>query len=193
MINPVIKPIPLDEIQHFIRSYRALEQMPLEDGFAHLRAISPPILGDDEKEAKQLRQHFRNQWYDKNRHFGLFYLNLSHYRQIFLLHHWGIFDWQDSEYVGTALRNSYFRVMARPPGKAIQLHQLLKFFENHGINEQLTDRITLSELPAEDKRYGNATNWGDYILSLSDPELLLRGLITYEPEAGYDVELPPPQ
>jgi hypothetical protein len=187
----MIQPIPLDEIQHFIRSYRALEQMPLEDGFAHLRAISPPILGDDQQEEKQLRQHFRNQWYDKERHFGLFYLNLSHDRQIYLLHHWNILDWQDGEYLGTALHNPYFRVMARPPGKALQLHQLLKFFENHGINKQLTGGITLTELPPENKRYGNSANWGDYILSLSNPEGLLRELVAYEPEAGYALELPP--
>jgi hypothetical protein len=158
-MKPVLKPIPLDDILHFIQAYRALEQMPLEDGFAHLRAITPVIPGDDEKELKELRQHFRNQWYDKNRHFGLFYLNLSHYRQIYLLHLWQIRDWQDEEYIGTAQRSPFFRIAGRPPAKAYQLHQLLKFFENHGINAQLTPEINLPEPPDEDRRFGNSANW----------------------------------
>ncbi|WP_236648919.1 hypothetical protein [Spirosoma sp. 209] len=83
--------------------------------------------------------------------------------------------------------------MGRPPAKALQLHQLLKFFENHGINPQLTRQIALTELPDSDKRFGNSANWGDYILSLSDPEPLLRQLIVYEDEAGYDLEITPPQ
>ncbi|RIV17461.1 hypothetical protein DYU11_31915 [Fibrisoma montanum] len=190
MIKQPIKPIPVDEILHFIRAYRTLEQMPLEDGFAHLRAISPVVLGEDENAMKDLRQHFRNQWYSKERHFGLFYLNLPHYRQINLLHFWGIRDWQDEEYVGTALRNPVFRLAGRPPAKALQLHQLLKFFENYGINAQPSNHIKLDELPAEDKRFGNSANWGDYILSLIDPELLLRQLIKHEDEAGYDFGIP---
>lgn len=180
--------IPLEDILHFIHSYRQLEQLPLQDGFAQLRAISPNGLGEDAIELAELRQHFRNQWYDKQSHFGLFFLNLSHYRQVYLLNHWGIQDWQDSEYIGTALRNPFFRIAGRPPAKALQLHQLLKFFENHGICQQLTSTITLTELPAADKRFGNSANWGDYILSLSDPEPLIRQLIAYEPLAGYDFD-----
>ena len=187
-MNQPLQPIPFSEILHFIRSYRALEQMPLEDGFAQLRAISPIIPGDDAAELKELRQHFRNQWYSKDRHFGQFYLNLSHYRQIYLLHRWGIRDWQDEEYLGTALRNPFFRIAGRPPAKALQLHQLLKFFENYGINPQLTADITLTELPEEDKCFGNSANWGDYILSLTNPEQLLRQLIDHEKEAGYDFD-----
>lgn len=68
-----LKPIPAEEILHFIRAYRTLERMPLEDGFAHLRAVSPVLPGEDEAEVKELRQHFRNQWYTKKRHFGLFF------------------------------------------------------------------------------------------------------------------------
>lgn len=119
-MNHPQQPIPLQDVLQFIRSYRTLEQMPLEDGFAHLRAISPIILGDDELELNQLRQHFRNQWYDKNRQFGQFYLNLSHYRQLYLLHLWTVHDWQDEEYLGTALRNPFFRIAGRPPAKALQ-------------------------------------------------------------------------
>lgn len=184
-MNKSLPPIPLEDILQFIRLYRTLEQMPLEDGFAHLSAISPVVLGEHEIPVKELRQHFRNQWYDKHRHFGLFFLNLPHYRQIYLLHLWDIRDWQDEEYIGTALRNPAFRILGQPPAKALQLHQLLKFFENNGINTQLTPQITLNELPESDKCFGNSANWGDYILSLSDPEPLLRQLIAYEPEAGY--------
>ncbi|WP_019990959.1 hypothetical protein [Rudanella lutea] len=190
MYKSPVKPIPLDDIFQFIQCYRALEQMPLEDGFAHLRAISPVVLGEDEQAMKDLCQHFRNHWYSKQRHFGSFYLNLPHYRQINLLHFWDIRDWQDEEYVGTALRNLVFRLTGRPPAKALQLHQLLKFFENYGINEQLTEQIRLTELPDEDKRFGNSANWGDYILSLTNPEPLLRQLIEHEDEAGYDFGIP---
>ena len=187
-MTPSLKPIPLEDIIRFIQLYRRLEQMPLEDGFAHLRAISPVLPGDDDTDLKELRQHFRNQWYSKERHFGLFFLNLSHYRQIYLLQLWNIRDWQDEEYLGTAQVNTFFRVAGRPPDKALQLHQLLKFFENHGISQQLTSHITLNDLPEPEKRYGDSANWGDYILSLTDPEPLLRQLIAYEREAGYDFD-----
>ena len=187
------KPISPEEVTHFIKAYRALEQMPMEDGFAHLRAITPLLPGEDEQEVKAMRQHFRNAWYDKNRAFGQFYLNLSHFRQVYLLQHWDIGDWQDGEYIGTCLRNPYYRIMGRPPAKALQLHQLLKFFENHGIDPQPAPSITLTQLPSPDQRFGNATNWGDYLLTLSNPEPLLRQLIAYEQEAGYDVEIPPAQ
>ena len=191
-MKPVYKPIPLDEVLHFIRSYRALEQMPLEDGFAHLRAITPRFPSEDEGEVRAMRQHFRNAWYDKNRAFGQFYLNLSHFRQVYLLQHWDIGDWQDGEYIGTCLRNPYYRIMGRPPAKALQLHQMLKFFENYGINPQPAPSITLPQLPLSEKRFGNAANWGDYVLSLPYPEPLIRQLVTFEPEAGYDAEIPPP-
>lgn len=192
-MKPAYTPIPLDEVLHFIRSYRALEQMPLEDGFVHLRTITPRFPGDDEDEIKAMRQHFRNGWYDKNRAFGQFYLNLSHVRQVHLLQHWSISDWQDTEYIGTCLRNPYYRIMARPPAKALQLHQLVKFFENHGISPHAASSIKLTQLPPPDKRFGHAANWGDYVLSLPDPEPLIRQLIPFEPEAGYDQEIPPPR
>ncbi|WP_225309723.1 hypothetical protein [Larkinella humicola] len=183
-----ITPIPVEDIILFIESYRNLEKMPLEDGFAHLRAITPSILGENEEDLKELRQHFRNHWYSKNRAFGQFYLNLSHYRQVYLLNHWNIFDWQDEEYTGTCLRNPFVRVAGRPPAKAFQLHQLVKFFENHGISQDLLDQFSLPPIDDFDKRFGNATNWGDYVLTLTDPEPLLRYLIEYEREAGYDFD-----
>lgn len=187
-IKKSIPAIPLDDIVQFIRSYRVLEQMPLEDGFAHLRAITPVILGEDEAELKELRQHFRDQWYSKERRFGRFFLNLSHYRQVYLLHLWGIQDWQDEEYIGTALQNPFFRVAGRPPAKALQLHQLVKYFENHGITYWPGSSTLLDDLPEDNKRFGNSANWGDYILSLTNPEPLLRQLIAFEPEAGYDFD-----
>ena len=140
-----------------------------------------------------MRQHFRNAWYDKNRAFGQFYLNLSHFRQVYLLQHWDISDWQDGEYIGTCLRNPYYRIMGRPPAKALQLHQLLKFFENYGINPQPAPSISLTQLPPPEKQFGNAANWGDYVLSLPNLESLIRQLITFEPEAGYDADIPPSQ
>ncbi|CCH57561.1 hypothetical protein BN8_p06747 (plasmid) [Fibrisoma limi BUZ 3] len=183
-----IKPIPLDQILHFIYSYRQLEKLPLEDGFAELRAITPKVLGDNERELKELRQHFRNQWYDKERSFGQFYLNLAHYRQVYLLNFWGIQDWQDEEYLGTCLRNPFVRIAGRPPAKAFQLHQLVKYMENHGISSPLTDGVMLTNLPEMEKRFGNSANWGDYVLSIPDPEPILRYMIGYEPEAGYDFD-----
>ena len=83
----------------------------------------------------------------------------QHIRQIYLLQHWDIGDWQDGEYIGTCLRNPYYRIMGRPPAKALQLHQLLKFFENYGINPQPAPSIALPQLPPPEKRFGNAANW----------------------------------
>ena len=164
-----------ETVIHFIQCYRRLEQLPLEDGFAELRCLteSGKDVGD-----LSLQQHFRNHWFSKDRAFGQFYLNLPHYRQIYLLHHWGIEGAEDTMYLFDSIRNPAFALMEKPPVIVWQLHELVKFFENHGINEQLTPNIRLAVLPDEmDKRFGNTANWGDYILSLPDPAPVLNCLM----------------
>lgn len=165
-----------ETVIHFIQCYRRLEQMPLEDGFAELRCLTE---SDNETRSDLLlQQHFRNQWFSKERAFGRFYLNLPHYRQIYLLHHWGIQGAEDSIYLFDSVRNPAFALMEKPPAVVWQLQELVKFFENHGINEQLTPSIRLAILPHDvNKRFGNAANWGDYILSLPDPKSVLSPLL----------------
>ena len=165
----------VDQILHFIRSYRRLEQMHLEDGFAELACVAK---SDQAGEEKRLRQHFRNHWYSKERGFGRFYLNLPHYRQLYLLHQWDLVHYEDATYLWECERDGRFALMAEVPPLAKQFHQLILFFENHGINKQVTATIVLDSLPIEsDLQFGNSANWGDYILLLDHPEGLLKQII----------------
>ncbi|WP_229374388.1 hypothetical protein [Fibrella rubiginis] len=54
---------PAETVLHFIRCYRRLEQLPLEDGFAELACISTD---PDEASQQQLKKHFRAHWYSKD-------------------------------------------------------------------------------------------------------------------------------
>lgn len=174
---PTLTPLfmSIDPVIHFIHSYRRLEQMPLEDGFAELACVAKSDLIEEEK---RLRKHFRAHWYSKNRSFGQFYLNLPQYRQIHLLHQWDLTHYEDATYLWECERDSRFALMAQAPPLARQLHGLVLFFENHSINRQVAGRIELATLPVDpDRRFGNSTNWGDYILSLAEPGDLLRQLI----------------
>lgn len=164
-----------DTALHFIRCYRRLEQMPLEDGFAELRCVAT---SDDKKEEQRLRNHFRAHWYSKERAFGRFYLNLPHYRQIYLLHQWDIKNYEDAMYLLECSRDSRFALMGPPPATTRQLHELVKFFENHSIGHEPSSDVFLSDLPDDsDKRFGNSANWGDYVLSLPDPQAVLLQLL----------------
>ena len=174
-MNPFFDELNIDHILHFIRSYRRLEQMPLEDGFAELACVAK---SNQPAEEKRLRQHFRNHWYSKERAFGRFYLNLPHYRQLYLLHQWDLIHYEDATYLWECERDGRFALMAQAPPLARQLHALVLFFENHGINRQLTPSIELENVPTEfDRRFGNSANWGEYILSIDQPDGLLRELL----------------
>ncbi|SFE88403.1 hypothetical protein [Spirosoma endophyticum] len=173
----MIDDINLEAVLHFIRNYRRLEQMPLEDGFAELACVAK---SDQAGEEKRLRQHFRDHWYSKEKAFGRFYLNLPHYRQIYLLHQWDLLHYEDKAYLWECERDGRFALMAQAPVLAGQLHRLILFFENHGINRQVAAGVELESLPTEfDRRFGNSANWGDYILSLAEPKDLLKQLIDH--------------
>ena len=167
--------IATDTVLHFIRSYRRLEQAHLEDGFAELACVSAD---PNEEEQKRLRKHFRDHWYSKERAFGRFYLNLPHYRQIYLLHQWNIRDYEDDTYLWECRRDGRFALISSPPTTARQLHRLVLYFENHGINLQPSPDVTLPVVPdVFEKRFGNSSNWGDYILALPEPEPVLTQLL----------------
>ena len=159
-----------DTALHFIRCYRRLEQMPLEDGFAELRCVAT---SDDKTEEQRLRKHFRAHWYSKERAFGRFYLNLPHYRQIYLLNQWDIKDYENATYLWECSRDSRFALMGPPPATARQLHELVKFFENHSIGHEPSLGVVLSDLPEDsDKRFGNSANWGITYYPCPIPRLL---------------------
>ncbi len=65
------------------------------------------------------------------------------------------------------------------PQLVSRYHELLKFFYNHGINEEPAPGINLTNIPSPEKQYGNSANWGDYILSLSQDkqEIVLSAII----------------
>ncbi|MEZ0612332.1 hypothetical protein ACAW74_27735 [Fibrella sp. WM1] len=160
--------IPTETVLHFIRCYRRLEQLPLEDGFAELACVSTD---PDEASEQQLRKHFRAHWYSKERAFGRFYLNLPHYRQLYLLHHWEIVHYEDATYLWECQRDSRYALVGPPPLLVRQIHELALYFENHGISLQPSLDVTLPSLPQNFAlRFGNTANWGDYLLALPEPE-----------------------
>jgi len=160
--------IPTETVLHFIHCYRRLEQLPLEDGFAELACLSTDQNGERQNE---LRKHFRAHWYSKERAFGRFYLNLPHYRQTYLLHQWDIIDYEDGTYLWECQRDGQFALMGPPPLTTRRLHELVLYFENHGISLRPTPDVVLPSVPdVFAQRFGNAANWGDYILSLPESE-----------------------
>lgn len=125
-MNDFFDEVNVDLVLQFIRCYRSLEQLPLEDGFAELACVAK---SDQTQEEKRLRKHFREHWYSKERAFGRFYLNLPHYRQIYLLHQWGLLHYEDHTYLWECERDGRFALMAPAPLLTRQLHQLVLFLK----------------------------------------------------------------
>lgn len=155
----------------FIRKYRYLETAVLEEGY---RTIA--LIADNEA----LRQHLCNHWRSKEKQFGDFFLNLSHRSQIKLLRQWGLHDPDDAAYMKLDPKDYLF---AAAPNTVTQLHKLLVFFLNHGVETCEAYRnypeVRLTVPAPEGKRFGNSANWGDYILSLEDPAEVLTQIFHY--------------
>jgi hypothetical protein len=142
----------------FIKSYRNMERGTL----AHAKDIIYQ-LPDDES-----HDHLFRAWKGKEKNFGDWFLNLSHSTQCYLIRLFGqgINDTSIDEYIKLKNDDPISALWMDAPPLVFRYHELVKFFYNHGINEEPAQGITLTDLPIPEKQYGNSTNWADYILSL---------------------------
>lgn len=144
----------------FIKQYRAMEVSSLPAIKKMIRSIVEP---------SQFNHLFESLAGRKN-DFGSFFLNLSYKTQANFLISFKIDVPGYHEFVSELNSSPAAYAYATPPMLVSQLHELLKFFNNNGIHENAVPGIKLYHLPAD--CYGNSTNWGKYILSLSMPDQL---------------------
>jgi hypothetical protein len=180
-MNITIK-ISVATVLHFIQKYRSLEKASLQEGYVLIRKL--------ELHHSQI-QHLCDQWRWKKKNFGEFFLNLSYRTQIGILHLWNIIDTADQEYLLVdEIKDPAVYLFGDPPATVKALHELMIFFNNHGIesfeertsldrnnNDVTVPGLTLNVLPHPKKRYGNSSNWGDYIEALEDPDFVLRQIL----------------
>lgn len=145
----------------FINAYREVEK--------GAPKLAEDIINYLEKH-KSTAQHLCSSWRGRKQDWGSFYLNLSHDFQYKILKFWGMGDPAGDEYALQVSENPVKMLFADVPDSIMWPHELLKFFNNHGIDESPETGITLTSLPPDDRRYGNSANWGDYILSLPGAE-----------------------
>ena len=156
-----------DKLIRFLQLYRQFERLQLEEGYKVIKEIYKGKLGN----------HLCDHWTGKNRDFGSFYLNLSYVNQIRLLHYWGIEHEADQYFLTEHERLESSELPAdqlavyelQPPLFVKTVFTILLFFCNHGMAEQIY-AISFPSLLPEDKQFGNASNWADYLLSLSATE-----------------------
>ena len=154
----------------FIHEYRNMENADEQTNERLIkRVVSPEWKAD----------HLVDSWSGRNNDFGSFFLNLSHNTQADFMEAWGIEVAGKKEYKTALEENPMAIIDAKPPTTVTWLHELVKYFYNNGIGGRKD--IILSNLPDMDKRYGNSTNWGNYILSLSSEgrELVLQQLYNH--------------
>ena len=152
---------PVVTAEKFITAYRQVEK-------------GTPKIGEDVinylEKHKPTAQHLCSSWRGRKQDWGSFYLNLSHDFQYKILKFWGMGEPEGEEYAQQVQKNPAKMLFADVPDGIMWPHELLKFFNNHGIQEKPEIGITLTQLPADDRCFGNSANWGDYILSLPGTE-----------------------
>jgi hypothetical protein len=165
----------------FIERYRALEKATYQEGYNLIYRLGLNV---------STYQHLCDHWKGKKKHFANFFLNLGHETQIKLIQQWGFVDPADEAYLSRKEDNPVSVLFTDPPATVKAFHKLLLFFNNHGIesfntytahySQREIPGFTLTVLPPEKKRFGNSANWGDYILSLEDPDYVIRQILTRE-------------
>lgn len=160
----------------FIQCYRMMEKAPLAAGYEVILKVVPRWQAD----------HLCDHWRGKRKDFASFFLNLGTSNQIKFQQKFGITDHEDQAYFNLVEKDEIAALFAAAPIKNQLLHNMMLFFNNHGIDEKPTSKITLKNLPPKSKRFGNSKNWGDYILSLEpDYQALVLGMIS----AHYELKL----
>lgn len=105
-----------------------------------------------------MARHLCDKWKYNEKDFGGFFLNLDHKGQERILNYWAI---------------SYDNRI---------LHKILLLFNNRSCSNHTFERtlnLTGFTEPPEKHQFGNAANWGDYILSLpaEKQQLLLDAIV----------------
>lgn len=169
------KTISTLSVLKFIERYRALEKAPYQEGYNLIYRLGLNV---------STYQHLCAHWKGKKKHFANFFLNLGHETQIKLIQQWGFVDQDDERFLSRKEENPISVLFTEPPATIKAFHKLLLFFNNHEINsfkpytshysQQEIPGFNLTVQPPEKKRYGNSANWGDYILSLDDPDYVIR-------------------
>ncbi|WP_130855636.1 hypothetical protein [Olivibacter jilunii] len=147
--------------EKFIAEYRKVESATPRVGEELIKAVVKD---------KGTAAHLCRSWRGRKRDWGDFYLNLSRDVQYGFLKAWGLGRPEGEAYIKEMKANPIAMLWADAPTCIEWPHTLLKFFYNHGISVKPAVGIVLPKLPSEKKCFGNSTNWGNYILSLSDEE-----------------------
>jgi hypothetical protein len=117
---------------------------------------------------KYTAEHLCRSWNGREQDFGDFYLNLSNNIRYQFLKIWGLSHPDGDMYVNQISKNEIAMLWADVPLCIDWPTELLKFFYNHGIIEECEKGVNLINLPQDKNCYGNSSNWGDYLLSLSE-------------------------
>lgn len=147
-----------EQILWFISMYNRFEKMPIPEGCQEIRFL----FRDEASKAS----HLCDKWRWKKRVFGSFYLNLDYPSQMRFLHRWEIKSEEDSTYLDQYHSDHMAPLFLDPPANVKVFHNVILYFENHGINEWPSKDIQLEHVPAMRFRFGNTRNWARYILSL---------------------------
>lgn len=164
---------------NFIRAYRLLERSSYESSkLIFKKAFYPTSF--ETKDVKQKVKYIHDQWRVKEKGFGQFFLNkLSRSKMINLLNYWGITDSADTDYLQGCASSAIYYIQNSEPDTCKQIFRMVLFFENHGIDENPIEGMNLTNLPDAKRRFGNSSNWADYILTLADPDQFFDDLFTY--------------
>lgn len=137
----------------FIRAYRKMEGLTPKESSLILKKILEP---------NQVK-HLTDSWISRSNDFGSFYLNLSHYNQSKFLTEWNIDIPGLSNFYNDLDKHPAAYIYTEPPSEILTLHYLQLYFNNHSI-----ESINEIDVPGQSSlRFGNSTNWGNYILSLN--------------------------
>lgn len=150
------------DIFQFIKLYRAFEDLTLKLGYILIRDALKKYPGHEWQ-----IDHLCDHWRYKERGFGVFWLNLDSRVQMWFIKYWGFNIEGDEFYLMHIEKDASAALFLKPPAIVQAFHNIILFFSNHAIDESTAEKIDLPALPKEDKQFGNATNWGAFILSLS--------------------------
>ena len=157
----------IDEATLFLQAYRNFENTDTDTNEKFIKSIISP---------DWIAEHLCNSWGGRKNDFGDFFLNLDPVIQGDFISSWGIHVDGLQRYREAQHNDPAASLFQPAPAKIIWLNGLVKYFYNNGIGGRRD--LILPNLPSFEKRYGNSTNWGNYILSLStdDRELVLQQL-----------------
>lgn len=160
----------INEAILFLQAYRNFENSDIETNETFIKRIISP---------EWIAEHLCDSLGGEGHNFGGFFLNLDHTIQGDFISSWGINVDGLQKYKEEQQNDPEASLFEPAPVTIMWLHGLVKYFYNNGIVDK--NDLVFPNLPPFDKRYGNSSNWGNYILSLSseDREFVLQQLYTH--------------